>query len=169
MYNFKETSVKRWKQVTSAPTLFYCFGNYYLSACYRCRYFEAYLQSEFSPFGLSVLFLDGLGKGIHRWFWGDSSPVLKSLKFLWIPLSLLRLFIFSQISNKYFSRVYSKFVLSLVRPLLTQNVEWVEIPTDGTNSKILATFISFPFHGAGMRTCFVHGHRLFTFSLWRTA
>ena len=56
-----------------------------------------------------------------------------------------------------------------MRPLLTQNVEWVEIPTDGTNSKILATFISFPFHGAGMRTCLVHGHRLFTFSLWRTA
>merc|ERR1712240_526433 len=89
--------------------------------------------------------------------------------FLSIPLALLRLFIFLQIQNKYFSRVYSKFVLSLVRPLLTQNVEWVEIPMDGTNSKILATFISFPFHGAGMRTCLVHGHRLFTFSLWRTA
>ena len=33
LYNFKETSVKRWKQVTSAPTLFYCFGTSYLSAC----------------------------------------------------------------------------------------------------------------------------------------
>ena len=37
LYNFKETSVKKWKQVTSAPTLFYCFGNYYFSAYYRCR------------------------------------------------------------------------------------------------------------------------------------
>ena len=98
-------------------------------------------KTEFSPFGLSVLFLDGLGKGIHCWFWGDSSPVLKSLKFLWIPLALLRLFIFPQIKNKYFSRVYSKFVYPWLRPLLTQNVEWVEIPTDDTNSKILATFI----------------------------
>ena len=71
-------------------------------------------KTEFSPFSLSVLFLDGLGKGIHCWFWGDSSPVLKNLKFLWIPLALLRLFIFPQIQNKYFSRVYSKFALSLV-------------------------------------------------------
>ena len=98
-------------------------------------------KTEFSPFGLSVLFLDGLGKGIHHWFWGDSSPVLKNLKFLWIPLALLRLFIFLKFKINIFLEFTPNLLYPWLRPLLTQNDEWVEIPTDDTNSKILATFI----------------------------
>ena len=46
------------------------------------------------PFVLSILVLDGSGGGIHRWIGGMAPLFWKVLKFLWNPLTLLRLFFF---------------------------------------------------------------------------
>ena len=45
LYNFKETSVKRWKEITSAPTLLYCFDASLQSACWQTL--SLFLQIEF--------------------------------------------------------------------------------------------------------------------------
>ena len=73
---------------------------------------------------------------------------------MWNLLTFLRLSFFPKFKNKYFSRVYSKFVLSLVYlfflgilavDLVREMFEWGKIPTDVANSKTLATFISISF------------------------
>ena len=67
------------------------------------------------PFVLSVLVLDAFGGAVHRWIGGMASLFRKSLKFFVESAEFSEAFLFPlKLQIKYFSRVYSKFVLSLV-------------------------------------------------------